>query len=90
MPFRATLVAAALLLATVAGQGALIGHSGAAATPEAQSCAPGACTPGPPGAAPATVLGHEVLPGGCAGGDLHVMRYIPGAAQEPLTATWCR
>jgi hypothetical protein len=31
-----------------------------------------------------------VLAGGCAGSDLHVMRYRTGAAPvDPLVATWC-
>jgi len=36
------------------------------------------------------VLSHEVLQGGCATADLHVMRYTsrPGSALT-LVATWC-
>ena len=91
MPLRAIVAATALVLATIAGQDAILHHSNATAiNADTPTCDREACTPHRSGAEAATVLGHEVLTGGCPSGDLHVMRYVPGAAQEPLIATWCR
>jgi hypothetical protein len=90
MPLRALVAALALFIATIAGQNALF-HSDATATnTDATSCDREACTPAFPGADYGTVLGHEVLAGGCPSGDLHVMRYVPGTSGAPLVATWCR
>jgi hypothetical protein len=72
---RAALASCALLLAAIAAQAGLVPSN--------------AQTPRPLDAP--SVESHHVLTGGCAGGDLHVMRYAP-AEQEPgaLVATWCR
>jgi hypothetical protein len=88
MPLRAIVAVAALVMATVAGQNTLLNSEAhIAAIPP---CAQGACTPASQDTAFATVLGHEVLPGGCHNGDLHVMRYVPDTASNPLVAAWCR
>jgi hypothetical protein len=86
MPLRALVAFTAILMATIAGQNTLL-HSEANNSPTA--CARAACTPSAPVAESGTVLGHEVLTGGCPNGDLHVMRYTPGTASTPLIATWC-
>ena len=87
MPLRAIVAGAALVMATVAGQNTLLNSEAhIAAIP---TCAQGACTPVSQVAESGTVLGHEVLAGGCQDGDLHVMRYVPDTASAPLVATWC-
>lgn len=50
----------------------------------------GSCPSVPLDSTPGTVLSHSVLQGGCATGDLHVMRYLPeDSPSVPLVATWC-
>ena len=38
-----------------------------------------------------SVISHTTFSGGCAGANLHVMRYIPADSIDftPLIATWC-
>ena len=95
---RAIVASAALLLATVAMQDGLLQQSEAQSSsdPSISSCLSQStngvqegCTPSFLDTAPGTVPDHEILTGGCAGGDLHVMRYTPHASQTPLVATWC-
>jgi len=96
MVFRAAVAAAALLVAAVAGQSGALHTQATSSTDSIASCpsldANGireGCTPSSPDTDPATVLGHEVLTGGCPNGDLHVLRYFLGTASAPLVATWC-
>ena len=35
------------------------------------------------------LISNRVLAGGCAGSDLHVMRYAAATYPLPLVATWC-
>ena len=74
-------------MAAIAGQNALPNSEAHIAA--GSSCDQGACTPVSQDTESGTVLGHEVLAGGCQDGDLHVMRYVPDTASAPLVATWC-
>lgn len=96
MGVRLFVVSATLVLAAVAGQNSLQ-HSTANGSESTMTCSTSnttglqeSCMPSPLGAASGSVLGHEVLAGGCAGGDLHVMRFPPQTAESgPLVAAWC-
>ena len=36
------------------------------------------------------LISHDIFAGGCAGSDLHVMRYgTDAASSRPLVTTWC-
>jgi hypothetical protein len=87
MPLRALIAVSAFLMASIASQNTLFNSE--ANTAATSSCDRGACTPATRDADSGTVLGHEVLSGGCLDQDLHVMRYVPGTASAPLVATWC-
>jgi len=97
MGVRLFVVSAALVLAAMAGQNSLLQPAAHGSESALTSCSTlnttgpqESCTPSPLGAAPGSVLGHEVLAGGCAGGDLHVMRFPPQTAESgPLVAAWC-
>ena len=94
----AFVLTAAVLLAAVAGQNALLGSTQANnSSPVITDCAregaavQGACSPVSLDSPPATVLSYKVLADGCAGADLHVLRYLPGGegGLPPLVASWC-
>lgn len=54
---------------------------------EAENAVRGACTPNSPDGAPLTPT-ETVLVGGCAGGDLHIVRYS-GTDGDAVVAMWC-
>src|SRR5689334_3268930 len=59
-------------------------------TAQTQTGAQEGCTPSFLAADHGSVLGHEILAGGCARGNLHVMRFSPRTASvKPLVAAWC-
>lgn len=52
----------------------------------------GACSPVSLDSTPAQILSYQVYAGGCAGADLHVVRYMSQGREEtsaPLSARWC-
>ena len=89
----------ALLLAAVAGQNALLRtHANVPGSAISDCARLGESTIAVQGSeckdtsldgTPVQVLSHQVFQEGCAGSDLHVMRYLPGSGQQPLVATWC-
>ena len=97
MGLRLFVVSAAIFLTAVAGQNSFLQSAAHGSEPAMTDCSTlnttglqESCTPSPLGAAPGSVLGHKVLAGGCAGGDLHVMRFPPQTADGgPLVALWC-
>lgn len=89
-------LSAALFLAVVAAQNSLLQATEAETTNDSAitACAVQGegCPPDSLDSTPGSVLSHEVLKGACAGagGDLHVMRYVPERTDEaPVVATWC-
>ncbi len=96
MGFRLIVATVVLALAAFAGQNSLQ-HSTATGSESLMNCSTSnttgpqeSCTPSPLGTAPGSVLGHEVLSGGCVGGDLHITRFSPQTAGSgPLVAAWC-
>lgn len=84
-----------MVLAIMAGHNTLL-RSEANDSPAISACSQGTtgaqegCTPSLLDTAPRIVLSHQILAGGCARGDLHVMRYTPvSSSAAPLTAAWC-
>jgi hypothetical protein len=75
---RILALSSALLMAILAGQGFLLQSND---TDAADTAGPHA----------ASVIAYTVFSNGCAGADLHVMRYIPADSTgfTPLVATWC-
>ena len=95
MRLRLIVVFVALLLASVAGQNALLRSTEAEDNTSAiTACAVqgGSCDQPPLDSSPGSlVLEHVVLRGGCYSSDLHLVRYVPAdsASGEPAVAQWC-
>ena len=85
----------AFLLATIAGQNALLQSTEAQDDTFAiTACAVqgNGCGQPPLDSSPgALVLDHRVLSGGCGSVDLHVVRYVPADSEsgESVVAQWC-
>ena len=89
-----TLVVATGLLLGLTGAGALASESAETSidTPVVAACSvqvEGCDQPSLDGSRQ-FFISHDVFAGGCAGSDLHVMRYgTDAASSRPLVATWC-
>ena len=91
-------ITAALILAGMAGQNAVLRSTEATNSSQAISCSDeigadvqGACSPVSLGNSSSSILSYQVYTGGCPAADLHVVRYVPGntVGAEPLIAKWC-
>lgn len=89
-------VVAALLLAIVAGQNTLLQPTKAQTTTASSAITACAvqgesCSQPSLDSTPGTVVSYVVFKRGCAGADLHVMRYVSAdqGGQDPIVATWC-
>jgi len=94
----AFVLSAALLLAVVAGQNALLRSTEANnSSPAITGCAregaavQGVCSPVSLDSNPGSILSYKIFAGGCADGDLHVVRYLPKGEviSSPAVAKWC-
>ena len=90
-------ITAALLVAGIAGQNALLRSTEATNSPQDITCADqgaavqGACSPVSLDSPPGSILSYRVFAGACPGADLHVVNYIPADSTtgQPLIAKWC-
>ena len=89
---------AALVLAVVAGQNTLLRSTEANnSSPAITECAPegaavqGVCSPASLDSNPGSISSYNIFVGGCAGGDLHVVRYLAedNGSSSPAVAKWC-
>ena len=94
----AFVVSAAIVLAVVAGQDALLRPTEANnSSPAITECAregaavQGVCSPVSLDSNPGSILSYKVFADGCAGGDLHVVRYLAEGQESssPAVAKWC-
>lgn len=95
------LAAAALLVVLSIAMGALTPHTEAqddqttaiavCAQPVGAAVQGAHCSQSSLDSIPGTALSHTVLAGACAGADLHVVRYLPGAgtSSRPVVAAYC-
>ena len=90
-------ITAALLLAGIAGQNAVLRSTEAVNAPPDITCAdqgavgPGACFPVSLDRPPGSILSYRVFPDACPDADLHVVRYVSSDSTDgkPLVAKWC-
>jgi hypothetical protein len=91
-------ITAALILAGIAGQNAVLRSTEANNSHHVINCpgttgtaVQGACSPVSLDSLPASILSHSVLVDACPGADLHVVEYVPEDATSatPLVAKWC-
>jgi hypothetical protein len=92
-------ITAALLLAGIAGQNALLRSTEAIDSSPAITGCPdaigatvqGACSPVSLDSNPGSILSYTVLANACPGADLHLVEYVPagGVRTDPLVARWC-
>jgi hypothetical protein len=94
----AFVVFAAIVLAVVAGQNALLRPTEANnSSPAITECAregaavQGVCSPVSLDSNPGSIVSYNIFVGGCAGGDLHVVRYLAEGegSSSPAVAKWC-
>lgn len=90
-------ITAALLLAGIATQNALLRSTEATNSPSDITCAgdgaavQGACSPVSLDSPPGSILSYRVFAGACPDADLHVVHYVPedSTSGDPLVAKWC-
>ena len=93
MRAAAFVASAAIVLAVVAGQSALLRSTEANnSSPAITECAvQGVCSPVSLDSNPGSVLSYKIFSGGCPDGNLHVVRYLPRGEviSSPAVAKWC-
>jgi hypothetical protein len=91
-------ITAALILAGIAGQNAVLRSTEATNSDQVIFCSDeigaavqGACSPVSLAGSSPSILSYRVFTGGCPQSDLHVLRYVPDDAVSPapLIAKWC-